>query len=117
MKLLHVSSRSAVVLVEAPGLYETEKPYVYTLSETADGKKRWPRMPMTPREETSSRKVLSFYALFPDTPYSLRADFGDGVTEEIAFRMGYIDAAQVERLAKPLLKNEYGKYLKRIIKE
>ena len=37
--------------------------------------------------------------------------------EEIAYRMGYIDAAQVERLAQPLLKNEYGKYLIRMIKE
>ena len=31
--------------------------------------------------------------------------------EEIAYRMGYIDAAQVERLAQPLLKTEYGQYL------
>ncbi|PIE70588.1 MAG: glucose-1-phosphate thymidylyltransferase [Deltaproteobacteria bacterium] len=31
--------------------------------------------------------------------------------EEIAYRMGYIDAAQVERLAAPLLKNGYGQYL------
>ncbi|MCR5756899.1 MAG: glucose-1-phosphate thymidylyltransferase RfbA [Selenomonas sp.] len=37
--------------------------------------------------------------------------------EEIAYRMGYIDAAQVERLAQPLLKNEYGKYLICMIKE
>lgn len=37
--------------------------------------------------------------------------------EEIAYRMGYIDAAQVERLAQPLLKNEYGKYLIRMIRE
>ncbi len=31
--------------------------------------------------------------------------------EEIAYRMGYIDAAQVEKLAQPLLKNGYGEYL------
>ena len=31
--------------------------------------------------------------------------------EEIAYRMGYIDAEQVLRLAEPLLKNEYGRYL------
>jgi glucose-1-phosphate thymidylyltransferase len=31
--------------------------------------------------------------------------------EEIAYRMGYIDAAQLENLAKPLLKNGYGQYL------
>ncbi len=31
--------------------------------------------------------------------------------EEIAFRMGYIDAAQVARLAEPMKKNDYGRYL------
>lgn len=37
--------------------------------------------------------------------------------EEISYRMGYIDAAQVEKLAQPLLKNEYGKYLINMLKE
>lgn len=37
--------------------------------------------------------------------------------EEIAFRMGRIDAEQVERLADPLKKNGYGKYLLRLAKE
>lgn len=37
--------------------------------------------------------------------------------EEIAYRQGWIDAAQVERLAQPLAKNGYGQYLLRIIKE
>ena len=31
--------------------------------------------------------------------------------EEIAFRMGYIDAAQLRTLASPMRKNEYGQYL------
>lgn len=31
--------------------------------------------------------------------------------EEIAYRMGYIDAQQLRTLAAPLAKNEYGKYL------
>jgi glucose-1-phosphate thymidylyltransferase len=31
--------------------------------------------------------------------------------EEMAWRMGYIDDAQLRRLAEPLLKNEYGAYL------
>jgi len=31
--------------------------------------------------------------------------------EEIAFRSGFIDAEQLERLAKPLLKTDYGQYL------
>jgi glucose-1-phosphate thymidylyltransferase len=37
--------------------------------------------------------------------------------EEIAFRMGYIDAEQLEQLAQPLLKSGYGKYLLNIINE
>ena len=36
--------------------------------------------------------------------------------EEIAFRMNYIDTAQVKRLAEPLKKNGYGQYLLNIIK-
>jgi glucose-1-phosphate thymidylyltransferase len=37
--------------------------------------------------------------------------------EEIAFRMKYIDAAQVRKLAEPLRKNGYGQYLLNMIKE
>lgn len=37
--------------------------------------------------------------------------------EEIAFRKGWIDAAKIEELAKPMLKNGYGQYLMRILKE
>ena len=36
--------------------------------------------------------------------------------EEIAFRAGWIDAAQLEKLAQPLLKNGYGKYLMQCLK-
>jgi len=36
--------------------------------------------------------------------------------EEIAYRMGYIDEKQVETLAGPLMKNDYGKYLIDMIK-
>lgn len=36
--------------------------------------------------------------------------------EEIAFRKGFIDAEQVKRLAEPLIKNDYGKYLLKMIK-
>ena len=34
--------------------------------------------------------------------------------EEIAFRMNYIDAEQLMKLAEPLSKNEYGQYLQRL---
>ncbi len=37
--------------------------------------------------------------------------------EEIAYRQGYIDAEQVERLAEPLRKNAYGQYLLAMLKE
>jgi glucose-1-phosphate thymidylyltransferase len=37
--------------------------------------------------------------------------------EEIAFRMGYIDAAQLERLADPMKKNSYGQYLIGVLKD
>ena len=37
--------------------------------------------------------------------------------EEIAYRRGWIDAAQLEALAQPLLKNGYGQYLRKILNE
>jgi glucose-1-phosphate thymidylyltransferase len=37
--------------------------------------------------------------------------------EEIAYRLGYIDAEQVRRVAEPLKKNGYGQYLLRILDE
>jgi glucose-1-phosphate thymidylyltransferase len=37
--------------------------------------------------------------------------------EEIAWRAGFIDAAQVEKLATPLKKNGYGQYLMRLLRE
>lgn len=37
--------------------------------------------------------------------------------EEIAFRKGYIDGEQIRRLARDMLKNEYGRYLMEVISE
>jgi glucose-1-phosphate thymidylyltransferase len=37
--------------------------------------------------------------------------------EEIAYRQGFIDAAQVEKLAAPLIKSGYGEYLMQVLKE
>ena len=34
-----------------------------------------------------------------------------GCIEEVAFRMGYISAKQLELIANPLVKSGYGKYL------
>jgi glucose-1-phosphate thymidylyltransferase len=37
--------------------------------------------------------------------------------EEIAFRAGWIDAEQLEQLAQPLLKNGYGQYLMKVLRD
>ena len=37
--------------------------------------------------------------------------------EEIAYRQGWLDAAQLEKLAQPMLKNPYGQYLLGVLKE
>lgn len=37
--------------------------------------------------------------------------------EEIAFRQGWIDAAKLKELAVPMIKNQYGQYLLKLIKE
>jgi glucose-1-phosphate thymidylyltransferase len=37
--------------------------------------------------------------------------------EEVAYRMGYIDAAQVEKLAAPMKKNGYGQYLLSLLQD
>jgi glucose-1-phosphate thymidylyltransferase len=38
-----------------------------------------------------------------------------GVPEEVAYRRGYIDAGDLERLAEPLKKSGYGQYLMRVL--
>jgi glucose-1-phosphate thymidylyltransferase len=37
--------------------------------------------------------------------------------EEIAYRLGYIDAARVERLGQAMAKNSYGQYLLALLRE
>ncbi len=44
-----------------------------------------------------------------------RQGFKIGCIEEVAYRMGYIDAAQLHKLAQPLLKSGYGQYLLSLI--
>jgi glucose-1-phosphate thymidylyltransferase len=46
-----------------------------------------------------------------------RQGFQLACPEEIAYRLGYIDAEQLLRLAEPLLKTEYGQYLRRVPEE
>jgi len=45
-----------------------------------------------------------------------RQDYKIGCMEEVAYRMGYIDEEQLEKIATPLLKSGYGEYLMRLIK-
>jgi glucose-1-phosphate thymidylyltransferase len=44
-----------------------------------------------------------------------RQGFKIACPEEIAYRMGYITAGELEALAEPLKKNAYGQYLLRIL--
>jgi glucose-1-phosphate thymidylyltransferase len=46
-----------------------------------------------------------------------RQGFKIACPEEIAFRQGYIEAAALAALAKPLAKSSYGQYLLRIAAE
>ncbi len=39
-----------------------------------------------------------------------------GCIEEVAYKKGFIDAAQLEKLAQPLLKSGYGEYLMKLLK-
>jgi glucose-1-phosphate thymidylyltransferase len=38
-----------------------------------------------------------------------------GCIEEVAYRQGFIDAAQLQRLAAPLVKSGYGAYLQSLL--
>jgi glucose-1-phosphate thymidylyltransferase len=46
-----------------------------------------------------------------------RQDLKIGCIEEIAYRMGYIDNNQLKKLAEPLMKSGYGKYLIHLAEE
>ena len=46
-----------------------------------------------------------------------RQGFKIACPEEIAFRNGYIDSEQLERLADPMIKNGYGEYLMSLVRE
>ncbi len=66
--------------------------------------------------DTGTHESLLHAASFVETIQE-RQGLKIACVEEIAYRMGYIDAAKVEELAAPLKKNEYGEYLMRILGE
>lgn len=66
--------------------------------------------------DSGTHESLLQASLFIET-LEQRQGFKVACLEEIAFRMGYIDAEQLEKLAMPLQKNSYGKYLLSILQE
>ena len=65
--------------------------------------------------DTGTHETLMQAANFIET-IEERQGLKIACVEEIAYRMGYIDAAQLERLAQPLMKNGYGQYLMDILR-
>jgi glucose-1-phosphate thymidylyltransferase len=66
--------------------------------------------------DTGTHESLLEAGLFIET-IEKRQGLKIACPEEIAYRQGYIDAAQVARLAEPLKKNAYGQYLLAMLNE
>ncbi len=66
--------------------------------------------------DTGTHESLLQAGLFIET-IEQRQGLKIACPEEIAYRMGYIDAAQVERLAEPLRQTAYGRYLTQMLAE
>ena len=66
--------------------------------------------------DTGTHETLLEAAQFIET-IERRQGLKIACPEEIAYRMGFINAADVRRLAEPLGKNGYGRYLLRILEE
>jgi glucose-1-phosphate thymidylyltransferase len=66
--------------------------------------------------DTGTHESLLEASLFVET-IEKRQGLMLACVEEIAFRMGYISADQVKRIAEPMAKNEYGQYLLRMLEQ
>lgn len=64
--------------------------------------------------DTGTQESLLDASVFVET-IEKRQGLKVACIEEVAYRMGYIDAVQVEKLARPLLKSGYGQYLLNMI--
>jgi glucose-1-phosphate thymidylyltransferase len=66
--------------------------------------------------DTGTQESLVEASSFIET-IKRRQGFKIACPEEIAYRAGFVDIEQLARLAEPLAKNEYGRYLLRLIEE
>jgi glucose-1-phosphate thymidylyltransferase len=66
--------------------------------------------------DTGTHEALLQASLFVQT-IEQRQGLKIACPEEIAYRMGYLEAADVERLAEPLRRSAYGEYLLRMLRE
>jgi glucose-1-phosphate thymidylyltransferase len=66
--------------------------------------------------DTGTHDALLQASLFVQT-IEQRQGLKIACPEEIAYRMGYLEADEVERLAEPLKKSAYGEYLLRMLRE
>lgn len=66
--------------------------------------------------DTGTHESLLQASLFIET-IEQRQGLKIACPEEIAYRLGYIDAAQLEHLAEPLKQSTYGQYLLQILRE
>ncbi|HWU82854.1 MAG TPA: glucose-1-phosphate thymidylyltransferase RfbA [Methylophilaceae bacterium] len=66
--------------------------------------------------DTGTHESLLEASLFIET-IEKRQGLKIACPEEIAYRMGFIDAATLEKIAQPYMKNGYGQYLLQVLKE